>query len=344
MRGILVRPAVLTAAFTIAVSVSLAPAGAANAAPGAKHLVWKPAYLAHVTSGRIISATAPSARSVWALGRTFPARGQGVSFLLHWNGQHWRRSGLPARGVNGVLLASSPGGSVWMFGWTKPAGGRYEGWRWNGHRWLWITLPRNDQFGIAGAAVISATDVWVLSGDTASRWNGRAWQPTSLPGGDSYQAISGGGKDIWVAGLAPGAQDLTGHLVVLRWLRGAWRKVGLPGLGLIRAPRQPMLTAAAGNTWVSAPGTKPVLLHWTGSRWRQLADPNPLSQFLVGYGRAGVWADWGDLWTGSRWVGPRYGGPALMPTALAAVPGSTATWLFAGGVIGGPEVLRAVWQ
>jgi hypothetical protein len=333
-------------ATTVVATTVVATTGAlnlvpANAAASASRLVWTPAYLAHVTSGRIISATAPSARSVWALGRTFPAHGAGYSFLLRFDGRHWRKTGMPARGANAELIASSAPGDVWMFGWSKP-GGTYQAWHWNGKRWLWTALPAG-QFGISGAAALGPANVWVVTPGGVQHWNGHSWQPSTLPTGYEYKAISGVGGNLWVAGLAPGTQDLTGTLVVFRWQGGRWHKVGLPATGLIRAPRQPMVAASATTTWVSAPSGKPVLLHWYGGRWHKLTDPSPLSQDLAVYGRGGVWADWGRVWTGSRWVSVSYPGRQQLPTGFTTVPGSTSAWLF-GAANGGPEVLRAAWQ
>jgi hypothetical protein len=332
----LAKPAMVTVAALAAMAATAPSVGAAPVGNAARQLVWQPTYLAHVPAGWILSATAPAGKAAWAIGRTNPAHGSGSSFLLHWNGKHWRKSGMPVRRFNGVLLASSSAGNVWMFGWTPAR--VYAALRWNGRRWLRITMPGADQLGISGAAVISPTDVWVVAGGNVSRWNGHGWSTTTVPIGYSDEEISGYRGNVWIVSAAPD----TGAHVAFRLVGPAWHAAALPRIAKIKTLR---LVVASSGVWLAVAGSKTVTLHLTGGRWHELANPGAYLPIpLATYGRAGIWDDPGDVWTGHRWISAQStGGSPLLPTALTSVPGSTESWLF-GSTLNGPEVLRSGGQ
>ena len=261
----LARPAMATVAALAAMAATAPSVGAAPAAHAARQLVWQPTYLAHVTSGWILSATAPADKAAWAVG------------------------------------------------------------------------PGVDQFGISGAAVISTTDVWVVAGGNVSHWNGHGWTTTTVPAGYSDEEISGYRGNVWIVSAAPD----TGTHVAFRLVGAAWHAAALPRIAKIKVVR---LVVASSGVWLAVAGSKTVTLHLSGGRWHQLANPGAYLPIpLATYGRAGLWDDPGDVWTGRQWIGVSYEGHSMLPTALTSVPGSTSAWLF-GNTLNGPEVLRAVWQ
>ena len=136
-------------------------------------LVWHLAYAPHITDGVMVGVAAPAKDAVWAIGRVYRKHALGPDFVLHWNGKHWRKSGMPVPGYRADVVMSSSARNVWMFG--RTAAGSPLAARWNGRRWLRIGEPSIARFGLQAEAVISPTDVWVAVGGYASRWNGSRW-------------------------------------------------------------------------------------------------------------------------------------------------------------------------
>jgi len=313
-------------------AAAAAPATTASVTSASRHLFWRIAYEPHIRNGVMTGVTAPASDAVWAIGRVYPKHGTGPYFLLHWNGKHWRKSGMPAHGYRADTVMASSARNVWMFGWT---GKTPLALRWNGHHWLRIAEPSEAQFGLQSEAVFSATDVWVANGAYAARWTGSRWIQVPLP--VPVQQLSGSSpRDVWVAGIEAG-----GKLAAYRYENRKWHPVPMPHPAATFAG---LVVQSATSVFVTAiTTTSQPLLHWNGHRWHRLTRrvgyiPIP----MAAYGRDGVWVNPGTVWTGRSWA--LVGGPgdigAVLPEGLASVPRSTSAWLVANASPGA-VVLRA---
>jgi hypothetical protein len=218
----------------------------------------------------------------------------------------WRRSGsspstwsqapFPGQPNEAVVAAAATSpANVWAF---TAGGAQSQALRWNGRTW---TVRRSFAQQIGGAAVISASDVWVFgqpyfpgTGLGAWHYNGHTWSRVAggggLQGGSAVTA-----DDIW----AFDGSD------VAHWNGSAWSRTSVAAL---LPPKQelngPMLTGilaqskdsvyAIGNGGRQDEGGPLVVLHWNGHRWSKVAEGNfgfgtqPLQQ-LSSDGHGGLW-------------------------------------------------------
>jgi hypothetical protein len=275
--------------------------------------------------------TAPANDAVWAIGRVYPKHGTGPDFLLHWNGKHWRKSGMPVPGYRADAVMASSASDVWMFGWT---GNKTPlALRWNGRRWLRIAEP-GEAVGLLSEVILSPTDVWLANGNSVARWTGTRW--IQIPPPVQVQQLGGSSpRNVWVAGITA-----AGKLAAYRYENRRWHPVPMPHPAATFAG---LLVQSASSVWVTAITTKrQPLLHWNGHRWHQLTSwvnytPIPMAS----YGRDGIWLDPGTVWTGKSWasVGEPGNLSRVLAEGLASVPRSTSAWLVANA-LPGAVVLR----
>ena len=76
--------------------------------------------VAYEQGGRsaVLGVTAPAKDAAWAFGVTYTLN-RGSFFLVHWNGRHWHKSGMPVRGYQPYAIGSSSPSDVWLFGVTR---------------------------------------------------------------------------------------------------------------------------------------------------------------------------------------------------------------------------------
>src|SRR5215472_2963050 len=121
--GLCVRVASLAGGLAVIVAPAIAtgapPAAAAGPRASAGQVTWKVAYQPRIPNGIMVGVTAPSLRSAWAFGYKQTKAAPGPYFLLHWNGNRWRVSGMPVLGYHAAAIASSSASNVWLFGWTS---------------------------------------------------------------------------------------------------------------------------------------------------------------------------------------------------------------------------------
>lgn len=128
--------------------------------------------------------------------------------------------------------------------------------RWNGTRWVSMTLPATGSTALAGVDARTPSDVWAVGSsrtgnDTqpyVAHFDGTSWRRVATP------TLSGGGELTDVVALSPSnvvaVGRSNGNPLVLRWNGTSWTREGTP------ASSNPYLTgaAAAGSNGVWAVG------------------------------------------------------------------------------------------
>jgi hypothetical protein len=228
-------------------------------------------------------------------------RGSGSSAPTAWrrsgpNPSTWTQVPFPGKSFEFVVAAgaTSPG-NVWAF---TAGANQSRALHWNGHAWA---VQRSFAQEIAGATVISPSDIWVFGqpffpgpGLGAWHYNGRTWTRAAsghgLEGGSALSA-----DDVW-------AFDGTD---VAHWNGSTWSRTSVAGL--LPAKQQlndPMLTGilalsrhnvyAIANGLLQDEGGPMVLLRWDGHQWSKVVEGNygfggqPLQQ-MSSDGHGGLW-------------------------------------------------------
>jgi hypothetical protein len=160
---------------------------------------WRPRLLPAGLSDFIGSASASSARDVWAVSYA-------GGYVLHWNGsrwlvaKRWRRPDI----LTGVTAVSPS--DVWVFGTANDGVRGLGSWHFDGRTWTQAD-------GLAGqiyrASAVSARDIWAVAatrqGGYIEHYDGRSWQRVGAASPalagltlDAVLAQRGGG--VWAAG------------------------------------------------------------------------------------------------------------------------------------------------
>lgn len=324
---------------------------------------WRVSYQLGSGLSDLQDVEAVASHSVWAVGSVQDGGGDlRHAVALHWDGQQWTDTPLPAPfqkadsplGSSGLTLVRSASGSVWAFGWAKGGRARYA-LSWNGVSWS--VSHEWDAYGdFTDAAVTGATNVWVFDdrpGSTTQvgtwHFDGVSWTRSNT----SFhliaaKALSRG--DIWATALTPSGKAF--RPTVAHWDGWRWRTVPTPSLHSdpgLQAVLTAITATSASNVWaVGYEAHKgafvPVALHWDGARWRR-ADPHGTGYGLYSVtqdGRGGIWAAEGEGYQGGvihfssgKWSSPAL--PRLAADRVLAIrtvsldPDTNAIW--AAGIL-----------
>lgn len=223
--------------------------------------------------------------------------------------------------TNGELLgvaATSPS-NAWAVGTTSLSAPRTLIVHWNGTRWRRVSGPAPAGGVLLGVAAASPASAWAVGAtfhgrSLILRWDGRRWLRVPSP---SPRASEGD----------------TLFSVAARSARDAWA-VGVEGG--VRTP------------------ARPLILHWNGQAWHQVASPDLRGGMLTGVAAtsaASAWAVGAQIqartrpvllhWDGRAWRAAR--DPASVPGAgFQAVSASSADRIWVVGANVNPSVNRSV--
>lgn len=236
--------------------------------------------------------------------------------------------------LDGVLAVSA--GEAWAvgLGGSTPSGPpRVLIEHWQGSAWAIApsaVLPVADDTRLHALASVSVSDVWAVGSLQASgrarrtlaeHWDGHSWlvvkPPLSEPQGGELLAVAAiTSRDVWAVGDTQNA-DLSFSALLEHWDGVTWKVVSGAALA---ATGHEFLTgvaaAATGDVWaVGRQGRHPtpVIEHWGGARWIQVAQPvsgydSSLTAVSV-VSRRDAWAVGGqnlaqtvtEHWDGTRW-------------------------------------------
>lgn len=331
------------------------------AAPAAAQTSWSvvPSPNQNPAENRLLDVDALAANDAWAVGFGLPANQTNqVSVLLRWNGQQWSLFDHPRPVANNRLNAVDAlgGNDVWAVG---SAGGYPFTTRWNGTRWSTVPAPRP---GIAssfsGVKAFAGNLAWAVGGTNLGnfrsslltmRWNGSSWTeiptPAAIAANSNLYDVDGvSPDDMWAVGLQ--LESIISPIgpyrpVALHWNGQAWSVVPLPAIAE-NARLEGVVALATNDVWaVGAKGPSaggpwaPLLLHWNGSAWSQVAAPvaagelrgvtaaSPRSVHAVGSTGTNNRQPLALRWDGTSWTvapTPALPGSAELEGAGAAAP------------------------
>src|SRR5215469_12809168 len=120
-----------------------------------------------------------SPSNVWAFGGSFTLSGD----VFHWNGRRWASYDLNFLAQS---VSASSARNVWLTGITWVGKKQVAtGYRWNGRRWLLVSMPHPVVNSGPGVTVFSRSNVWIgwdtTTKDSALHWNGHWWRVVTAP-------------------------------------------------------------------------------------------------------------------------------------------------------------------
>jgi hypothetical protein len=239
----------------------------------------------------LYGVTVMSSCNAWAVGGV-SIGGTDQTLIVHWNGTRWQEAEGPNPSsddwLNAVTGTSSR--NIWAVGqFATNTGTQTLIAHWGGTRWRQVHSP--DPAGLSGSNALLGVD-----------------------------ALSAG--DAWAVGDS--AKGTVLQTLIVHWNGTRWRQVPSPNPGGPANDNALSGVAAisANNIWAvgeygSGTITKTLILHWNGTRWRQVPSPNPGSGFagidgVAGASSRNIWAV-GDYfngattqalimhWNGTRW-------------------------------------------
>jgi len=247
----------------------------------------------------LLGVSALSANDVWAVGQGSSGRRVLETVVLHWNGTRWAHVASPnpgpappRDGLAGVS-ALSPS-DAWAVG---GSGHNTLVLHWNGTRWAQVASPDPSRSGnqLFAVSAASPSDVWAVgeSGTSSPRglmlhWNGTAWAQVPIPHpGRGTGTLTGvdalSRSDAWAVGSYDTGRGtrISAKTLVLHWNGTNWTQVTTPSPGPVPmidslaevSALSPSDAWAVGESTISNGNTEPLVLHWNGTSWAQVASP-----------------------------------------------------------------------
>jgi hypothetical protein len=256
-----------------------------------------------------------------AFAGTGPAAASAASCQA-WTGAQPPSPGTLENSLSSVAVLSPC--DVWAVG-LDLSGGAYQTLieHWNGSSWAQVASPDpgsgNNFLNSVRAA--SASSVWAVGsasdGGTSKtlieHWDGTAWTTVPSPSpGNAFNELNGvqvvSASDAWAVG-AYADGGLHRKTLILHWDGATWQQVASPSPGGSGNDNYLFAVAATAHSdaWavgeiVTSTGIQTLALHWNGTRWAQVASPNPgTASELFGVGATSASNAWavGEATTGT---------------------------------------------
>jgi hypothetical protein len=253
--------------------------------------------------------TVTGTKGAWAVGTMGCPADQSRTLTEHWNGSGWSIVSSPNGSVTGnrfsslqaVTAISSK--NVWAVGGQAgirnlmPATVPLTE-HWNGTSWSIVPIPQAALGVLELVSATSASDIWAVGaglqsgGTVAVHFNGSSWKlvPVPAPTGTSaglsgVTALSATGA--WAVGEAFPNAGGNGKILTDHWNGTSWRVVNAPPVGGPNALSGLSSIDAAPGTgvwalgfWVTDVAGNSVVLHWTGTAWKQETKPSGSSNLF----------------------------------------------------------------
>jgi hypothetical protein len=241
---------------------------------------WSRAKFPQFTYGELDGIAAVSAADVWVVG-TEEVGAPGI-VILHWNGRTWSRvSNITVSDIalEGVAVAATAH-DVWVAAYD---GNLTQLLHLTGGRWYIVPTSLPVDYQVNCIAVVNSKLAWLsgvvfkASGNPQlqsflARWNGSVWKQVVDPiakDAGIWGMASGPAGAVWAVGDRTSLSTTT---TSMRWGGKSWHPVNSPGInGLSQAAFIPGGTAWAVGAGLS--GGLQLIVHWTGSTWKEVAAP-----------------------------------------------------------------------
>jgi hypothetical protein len=227
-----------------------------------------------------------TASDAWAVG--VHGKGQkGHPLIERWDGSTWTVVATPKTSGGSALFGVVDIASNLAFAVGVQGNGQPLVEQWDGSAWTIVAAPSVSGGSLRAVDAVSPTDVWAVgaANGTATlteHFDGNQWSVVASPspkGSRLAGVVAIATDDVWAVGatgLTPGKlpKDLTE-----RWDGSKWSVVASPnpdgngGLSGVAARGKDVF--AAGTFLNSAGCQRTLVLHWTGSAWKQAKTPNP---------------------------------------------------------------------
>src|SRR5215472_15369016 len=277
-----------------------APAVAAAAACPA----WSAPADVGTTYNILLGVSVTTGCNAWAAGfKTSSAASPGQALIEHWDGSAWSVQPSPVPGATSSRLfgvAAASAASAWAVGWfaTGTTGGALTE-HWDGTAWTQVPCPNPHGTAVfTGVSAPSASNAWAvgyyrssnLSNATQTlilHWNGTAWSqvPSPNPGGPSVlnellDVAATSASNAWAVGYYINGSGL--RTLIEHWNGTGWTQVRSPSPGAPVNALAGVASSSATSAWAvgdyetSSLGPSLTLVeHWNGTRWVQVASPDP---------------------------------------------------------------------
>jgi hypothetical protein len=312
---------------------------------------WAPLATPHPGAiAALYSVSALSPVDSWAVGQYSSGASQ-KDLVLRWNGTRWTQAAVPSPGKAPVLdaltgvsaLAPSDAWAVGSFGTLFTGKSATLILHWDGTRWTRITSPSPSALAdLTAVSALSPRDAWAvgeyfpkfLDKTLVLHWNGTRWSrvPSPSPSGQAnLQAVSAlSPTNVWAVGQLISANGALKTLV-LHWNGSSWRQAASPSPGGSATPSFSNLSGVSalspadawavgsyGHFTAQAAAGKPLMLHWNGTTWKQVASPflgtDSVLNGVAALSSSHAWAVGGSLprfstgttlvlrWNGKNWM------------------------------------------
>ena len=281
-----------------------------------------------------------------------------------------RTVGTATNSFSGVALTS--GCAAWAVGvWANGQDVESLVEHWNGTGWSVQPSPdpsshNND---LVAVAATSASNAWAVGSYNPDNvlganlplilhWNGTAWTQTTSSITDSYNYLTAvsatSATSAWAVGYRYSHTAQAYQTLILHWNGTAWTPQPSPNpTGSNGSYLWGVTATSASNAWavgssVNASGRRTSqILHWDGTTWTQVANPNPGQNWTVLDGvtatsSSNAWAvglyyngstsqSLVERWDGTAWTQVPSPSPCGTTNALSSVAASSATNAWAVG-------------
>ncbi|MFC4531307.1 hypothetical protein [Sphaerisporangium dianthi] len=314
-------------------------------------------------SSALLDVAASGPRDAWAVGYERSAEDrEGTPVLQHWDGARWTETPVsPADAWHLVGVSTAGPRDAWVVGnGESPYAAHWDGARWR----RWHPYGIADEYVLADVAATGG-HAW-LAGRGATQgviteWTGRGFR-NALRADGYFMAVTAKPGHVWAVGNDAPASGTPGDPMI--WHGSAVSGTAIQSWQRARTPRvaggvlRRVWMVAATDVWavgaVSPPGggpQTPLVLHWDGASWEQVAIPVPRGRLdgVTASGPGDVWISGVDAdhsgqvlflhFDGAEWT--RSYGPLMRErrdgqqyeesddvrrTGIARVPGASHLW------------------
>ncbi len=256
-------------------------------------------------------ATVTGTHKAWAVGTAGCPADQSRTLTEHWNGSRWSIVASPNGGVTGnhcstlqAVTAISPS-DIWAVGGQAGIRNRVAVTvplieHWNGASWSIAPAPKAALGVLESVSATSALDVWAVGAGqqngqstVALHFDGSSWKLVTVP---TPPGVSGGlfgvkalsPTDAWAVGESFPSTGGNGKILTDHWNGTSWQVVTAPPVGgpgalsaLSSIDAAPGTGVWAVGFWVTGVAGNSVVLHWTGTAWKEETTPSASNLFRL---------------------------------------------------------------
>jgi hypothetical protein len=172
--------------------------------------------------------------------------------------------------------------------------------------WHTTSTARVFDGGLNAIVTLSGTDVWTVGVDQNApliqHWDGIRWQTVAsgAPSDARLMAVAGTrADDVWAAGYS--SSNGWGHSTVVHWNGRKWQRSTIPQTGQRGSMLLGLTAISPTDAWAEGDYTAtndsldhPLILHWDGNQWSEVAPVN--SSLVEGQIRDVVAVTANDVW------------------------------------------------